>query len=87
MKVYITKKILELSNICISTVAFTFIVVVLLLYSLDIIDLAKTTIYIYYSLIIFVMDQLLIKPLFEFIEKNYNNIKELFTTTIPRIFK
>ena len=86
-RVSITETILQLSNICISTIVFTIIVVLLLLYSLNKIELVDATIYIYYLLIVFVMDQLLIKPVLGFIGKNSINIKQLIVKTFPRIFE
>lgn len=86
-KYSITEKLFELSNICISTISFTIIMAVLLLYSLDKIGLPEATKYIFYLLIVFVMDQIFIKPLLGFIEKNSNAIKKLCIKAFPRIFE
>ena len=68
----VIEKIFGLSNMCLSTIAFVLIFVSLILYSIDIISLPKEAHFVLLMLIIFVSDQLLLKPLFGRIEDSIN---------------
>jgi hypothetical protein len=68
----VMEKIFGLSNMCLSTIAFVLIFVSLILYSINIISLAREAYFVLLMLIIFVSDQLLLKPLFGRIEDSIN---------------
>ena len=68
----IMEKIFGLSNMCISTIAFILIFISLILYSMDIISLDKEAYFVLFMLILFVSDQLLLKPLFSRIKESIN---------------
>jgi hypothetical protein len=58
------EQIFGLGNICVSTIAFAMIFISLILFSMDIISLTKEAYFILFMMLIFVSDQLLLKPLF-----------------------
>jgi hypothetical protein len=66
------EKIFGLSNICVSTIAFALIFVSLILFSMDIISLAREAYFVLFMMLIFISDQLLFKPLFGRIEESIN---------------
>lgn len=66
------EKIFGLGNMCLSTIAFTMIFISLILFSIDIISLTKEAYFVLFMLLIFILDQLLLKPLFGKIEKSIN---------------
>jgi hypothetical protein len=68
----VMEKKFGLSNMCLSTIAFVLIFVSLILYSIDIISLPMEAYFVLLMLIIFVSDQLLLKPLFGRIEDSIN---------------
>jgi len=66
------EKIFGLSNICVSTIAFALIFVSLILFSMDIISITREAYFVLFMMLIFVSDQLLLKPLFGKIEESIN---------------
>ena len=66
------EKIFGSGNMCLSTIAFALIFVSLILFSMDIISLTREAYFVLFMLLIFVSDQLLLKPLFGKIEKSIN---------------
>lgn len=66
------EKIFGLGKICLSTIAFALIFVSLILFSMDIISLTNEAYFVLFMLLIFISDQLLLKPLFSIIEKSIN---------------
>jgi hypothetical protein len=66
------EKIFGLSNICVSTIAFAMIFVSLILFSMDIISITREAYFVLFMMLIFVSDQLLLKPLFGKIEESIN---------------
>lgn len=65
-------KIFGLGNICLSTIAFTLIFISLILFSMDIISITREAYFVLFMMLIFVSDQLLLKPLFGKIEESIN---------------
>jgi hypothetical protein len=66
------EKIFGLGNICMSTIAFAMIFVSLILFSMDIISVTTEAYFVLFMMLIFVSDQLLLKPLFGRIEESIN---------------
>ncbi len=65
-------KISGSGNICVSTIAFAMIFVSLILFSMDIISLAREAYFVLFMILLFISDQLLLKPLFGRIEESFN---------------
>lgn len=68
----IMKNIIEFSNVCISTIAFTLIFFSLVFYYFDILNVVQEAYFIFIMLTIFAVDQLLLKPIFNKIENRIN---------------
>jgi len=66
------EKIFGLGNMCLSTIAFALIFVSLILFSMDIISITREAYFVLFMLLIFVSDQLLLKPLSGILKKNIN---------------